>query len=390
VNKVGGIRSEIVEQYDYDLVLRCASGIMPERIRHIPRILYHRGVQDAAHAAKSGAVHAPLQSETTSSGWESGRQAIKEFLNKSGVHARVERTGRENYQVAYALPLKPLRLSILLPSRCEPHLIEPCLKSLLTQTTYAHYEVLLLVADRHRPAADAVQALTQFANSSRVRVLSYPDQPFNYSWVNNWAVSHVTGEFLCFLNDDTTVITSDWLERLVARACQPGVAAVGPMLRYYDDSVQHAGVILGLGGVAGHAFHGLPKGHCGYLDRACLEQDASCLTAACLVLRRDIFQDLGGFDEELPIAYNDVDLCLRLRKAGWRLIWTPTVELYHHESASAGRHDSPHRREEFKAAVALMRERWGADLDQDPYYNPNLSLRNAYHLAFPPRLLHRR
>jgi GT2 family glycosyltransferase len=276
-------------------------------------------------------------------------------------------------------------VSILLPSRCEPRLIEPCLQSLLTRTTYAHYEVLLVVNERDLSAAGRVEALSCFVHSSRVRVLTYPDRPFNYSWVNNWAAGQASGEHLCFLNDDTTVITPNWLERLVARACQPGVAAAGPMLRYPDGRIQHAGVILGLGGVAGHACHGLPEGSCGYLDRACLEQDISCLTAACMVMRKDVFQNVGGFDVALPIAYNDVDLSLRLRKAGWRLLWTPTVELSHHESASAGRHDAPQRREEFKSAVALMRERWGAVLDQDPFYNPNLSLQNAYHLAFPPR-----
>ena len=231
-----------------------------------------------------------------------------------------------------------------------------------------------------------MQALTRHANSSRVRLLTYPDRAFNYSWVNNWAASQSAGDLLCFLNDDTVVITPDWLERLIARASLPGVAAAGPMLRYPDDSVQHAGVILGLGGIAGHACHGLHQGECGYLDRACLEQDVSCLTAACLMMRKDVFHNLGGFDEELPVAYNDVDLCLRLRQANWRLIWTPTVELYHRESASVGRHDAPERATEFEAAVALMRQRWGHALDADPFYNPNLSLRTAHHLAFPPRI----
>ena len=217
-------------------------------------------------------------------------------------------------------------------------------------------------------------------------MLTYNDRPFNYSWVNNWAARQAAGDLLCFLNDDTIVITPDWLERLVARTSQPDVAAAGPMLRYPDDTIQHAGVILGLGGIAGHACHGLPKGSTGYLQRAVLEQDVSCLTAACLVMRKNVFQEINGFDEALPVAYNDVDLCLRLRQAGWRLIWTPTVELYHSESASVGRHDAPERTSEFNAAVALMRKRWGNVLDSDPYYNPNLSLRTAYHLAFPPRV----
>ena len=302
------------------------------------------------------------------------------------MNATVRRNGVSDYQVEYALPAEPSHVSILVPSRCEPRLLEPCLRTLLTRTTYAHFDVLLIVNERHRPAAERIEALTQFANSSRVRVLTYADRPFNYSWVNNWAARQASGKLLCFLNDDTILTTPDWLERLIARASQPGVAAAGPMLRYPDDTIQQAGVILGLGGIAGHACHGLSKGSGGYLNRAGLEQDVSCLTAACLVMRKSAFQDVNGFDEALPIAYNDVDLCLRLRQAGWRLIWTPTVELYHSELSSVGRHDAPERMSEFNAAVALMRKRWGDILDTDPYYNPNLSLRTAYHLAFPPRI----
>jgi GT2 family glycosyltransferase len=227
--------------------------------------------------------------------------------------------------------------------------------------------------------------LTKFADTSRIRVLVYPDRPFNYSWVNNWGANQASGSLLCFLNDDTRLITPDWLEQLAARVSLPGVAAVGPMLLYPDETIQHAGVILGLNGVAGHACHGLPIGDCGYFGRACLEQDVSCLTAACLMMRKNVFKDVGEFDEELPIAFNDVDLCLRLRAAGWRLVWTPAVKLYHHESASVGKHDSHERRNEFPQAVKLMRQRWGSALDSDPYYSPNLSLRRAFHLAFPPR-----
>ncbi len=386
VHQVGGFRPECAPHHEYDLVLRCAAATAPERIRHVARILYHRAL-DAADAEGASGTSPSTASTANTSAWATGRMVIDQHLQACGVRASVDRSkARSAYQVEYALPARPGRVSILLPSRCEPHLIDPCLNSILTRTTYDRYEVLLAVNERHRSAAEAVAALVQQANSPRVRLLTYPDRPFNYSWVNNWAARQATGDLLCFLNDDTVVITPDWLERLIARASQPGVAAAGPMLRYPDESVQHAGVILGLGGVAGHACHGVPKGDCGYLDRACLEQDVSCLTAACLMMRKDVFHNLGGFDEALPIAYNDVDLCLRVRRANWRLIWTPTVELYHRESASVGRHDAPERTTEFEAAVALMRERWGHALDADPFYNPNLSLRTAYHLAFPPRL----
>ena len=232
---------------------------------------------------------------------------------------------------------------------------------------------------------DEAKLLHGYLQDSRVRVLAYRDLPFNYPWVNNWGAGQMSGDLLCFLNDDTMVVTPDWIERLAARLSLPGVAVAGPMLYYPDDTIQHAGVILGLGGIAGHPCQGLPKGSCGYFGRACLEQDVSCLTAACMMTRSSVFRDLGGFDETLAVAFNDVDLCVRARAAGWRIIWTPSVELYHRESTSIGRHDSRERANQFAKEVALMRKRWGSALDCDPFYNPNLSLMHAFHLAFPPR-----
>jgi GT2 family glycosyltransferase len=355
VENVGGLAlglgpgvagGQIAGEGEHDLVLRCAQATSADRIRHIPRVLYHRGGEPGAADVR---VCTPRR------------------------------------QADHALPAPAPRVSILVPSVCDVRLLEPCLTSLLTLTLYEPFEILLLVNERHRRQPEKSALIKRFAADPRLRVLAYPDRPFNYSWVNNWGARQAAGALLCFLNDDTSVITPDWLARLAARASLPGVAGAGPMLRYPDDSIQHAGVILGLSGVAGHACHGLPKGDCGYLDRACLEQDVSCLTAACLVMRKDVFLGVGGFDEALPIAFNDVDLCVRVRAAQWRLIWTPAAELYHHESTSVGRHDSPHRAAEFAHAVALMRKRWGPVLDADPYYNPNLSLRRAYHLAFPPR-----
>ena len=180
---------------------------------------------------------------------------------------------------------------------------------------------------------------------------------------------------------------ADWLEKLVARLQLDRVGAVGPMLYYPDDTIQHAGVILGIGGVAGHQFSGIMRGTAGYFGRAMLDQDLSCVTAACMVMRRAVFEQLGGFNERFPIAFNDVDLCLRMRAAGWRILWTPAVELYHHENASLGRHDSESRRLQFARDETMMREAWEAAIENDPFFNPNLSRATGNHdLAFPPRI----
>jgi hypothetical protein len=189
------------------------------------------------------------------------------------------------------------------------------------------------------------------------------------------------------MNDDVEVISSGWLDALVSRVCLEGVGAAGPLMYYPNDTIQHGGVILGSGGVAEHAHRHFPRGAGGYFGRAALEQDLSCVTAGCMVVRRDVFEALGGFDEQFEVAYNDVDFCIRLRKAGWRIVWTPAAELYHHESASFGQHDGAGREDEFALEVAMMRKLWSLALDDDPSYNPNLSLDKGklFCLAFPPR-----
>jgi O-antigen biosynthesis protein len=348
VERVGGFRPGLKHDSSYDLVLRCAESTQPNRIAHIPRILYHSRAR------------------------------------RTGLMATVVRTTGSD-RIDNTVPCPVPRVSILIPTTGNSGLLENCMKALMARTTYHNFEVLLLVSERDRNACHKVAFWDRLAAENRVRVLRYPDRPFNYSWVNNWGAKQASGELLCFLNDDTSVITHDWLERLVSRASLPGIAAVGPMLFYPDNTIQHAGVILGLSGVAGHACNGLPAGSRGYLGRACLEQDVSCVSAACMVMRSDVFRQVDGFDESWPVAYNDVDLCIRIRAAGWRIIWTPSVELYHHESASIGRHDSRENADQFASAVALMRSRWGPVLDNDPHYNPNLCLQRQFQLAFPPR-----
>jgi O-antigen biosynthesis protein len=206
--------------------------------------------------------------------------------------------------------------------------------------------------------------------------------------VCNLGASDARGTLLCFLNDDIEVITEEWIERLSARTALDGVGAAAPMLYYPSDRIQHAGVLLGPGGAALHPFKQRRRGERGAFGRGELEQDYSCVTAACLLVRRSVFEQVGGFDESLPVAFNDVDLCIRIRRVGARIVWTPSVEMYHHESLTLGRHDSPARRSQFLRDVRRLRARWGAVLDADPCYNPNLSLElgSSYFLAWPPRV----
>jgi len=258
----------------------------------------------------------------------------------------------------------------------------------LKKTTYPNFEILLAVNTINLRQQSKINYLKALKGDHRVRLLVYPDQPYNYSRINNWAAGQASGSIICLLNDDTEIISEDWLEQFAVRLALPKVGAVGALLYYLDKSIQHAGVTLGINGVAAHSFIGLPsKGDGFYFGRSFLEQDLSCVTAACMAVRRDLFETLGGFNERLVIAFNDVDLCIRIRRAGWRIIWTPKVQAYHHESASLGRHNSEKRIDQFHQEIALIRKMWTKEIEDDPFYNPNLTLdRTDFRLAFPPRI----
>ncbi len=225
--------------------------------------------------------------------------------------------------------------------------------------------MLIVATGQDLAAAGARRDIATLLADTRVRTESYAAAAFNYSAVNNRGVAAARGELVCFLNDDIELIAPDWLDQLVARVSQPGIGAAGPMLYYPTDLIQHAGVLLGVGGVADHAFRTMLRGTAADFGRAAVEQDYSCLTAACLLVRRDVFERVGGFDETLPVAFNDVDLCLRVRRAGTRIVWTPTAEMYHHESLTFGPHDAPERAAQFDRDVALMQIRWAEVLAND-------------------------
>ncbi len=376
--RAGGFRIGYEGSQDHDLVLRCAELTTPERIRHIPRVLYH-------WRARAGSTATDV--ETKPYARQAGARALQDALARRGIAATVALPRENYYQVDYSPPAQPPSVSILIPTTAREQLIGTCLDSLLKITSYPDFEVLIAVSAANLALPERAALLDAFRRDARVRVLAYEDRPFNYSWVNNWMAGQSRAPVICFLNDDVEITQGSWLEKLVARLQLERVGAVGPMLYYPDDTIQHAGVILGMGGVAGHQFSRVTRGTTGYFGRAMLEQDLSCVTAACMAVRRAVFDQLGGFKETFPVAFNDVDLCLRMRAAGWRIIWTPTVELYHHENASLGRHDSSVRALQFAQDEALMREAWETAIENDPFFNPNLSRSSGNHdLAFPPRV----
>ena len=264
-------------------------------------------------------------------------------------------------------------MSIIIPTRNGGEVLRRCLNSIRERTDYSNYEIVIV--NNQSDEQDTIDLLEQEGRRQHQRVIFF-DEPFNFSRLNNIAAKQSARDILVFLNDDTEIITAGWLRELVSLAIQPGVGAVGAMLYYPDDHIQHAGIILGLGcsGVAGHAYHRKARGYPGDKCRALLVQEMSAVTAACMAIKRDRFEDVRGFDESLAVAFNDVDLCLRLLQKGYRNVWTPNAELYHYESLTRGLDTAPAKRRRFEGECDAMRARWGDMLLNDPYYHPALSL----------------
>jgi len=375
--KSAGFRAGFEGSQDYDLVLRCAEQVEPGQIRHIPRLLYHWRMSD-----KSAALNINAKPHARAA----AIKAVEEHLARRKIAAEVTSSGDEDFRrIRYLLPNDKSHVSIIIPTRDLVALLQPCVESLLGQTTYPSFEIVLVDNGSQEPAA--VSFLAAIAREPRVRVLRWEEE-FNFGRLNNFAVRKVESEFVALLNNDLTIINPDWLDEMVSQALQPGVGAVGARLLYPDDHIQHAGVILGGGGVAAHAHKGLPRANHGYFSRAILVQELSAVTAACMLVRRSAYLEAGGFDEtHLKVAFNDVDFCLRLRRHGYRIVYTPYAELYHAESASRGLEDTVAKNSRFEAEIKYMHDTWGDALRQDPAYNPNLSLLSGgFTLAFPPRV----
>lgn len=376
LRELGGCRESYEGAQDYDLALRYTERLSGEQIHHIPRVLYSWRIHEESTASDGDAKpYAAL----------AGKRALDDHFARQGILATAELEPSVSYRTRYALPSPEPLVTIIIPTRNGEKLVRQCIESVVRRTTYLNYEILLI--DNGSDDPSAVKYFNQLARDEVIRILR-DDRPFNYSALNNVAVKQARGDFVCLLNNDIEVITAEWLSEMVSIGIQPGVGAVGARLWYPDDRLQHGGVVLGIGGVAGHAHKGYRKGDRGYFGRAALIQSFSAVTGACLLVRKSAFEQVGGLNEtELAVAFNDVDFCLRLREAGYRNVWTPYAELYHHESASRGYEDSPEKQARFSREVRYMLVRWGPLLPQDPAYNPNLTLvHEDFRWSWPPRL----
>ena len=376
VRQVGGFREGFEGSQDYEMAFRVIEHTQPGRIRHIPLILYHwRAIPGSA----------ALDVDQKSYATDAARLAVQAHFARTGVDATIEPAPRAAYyhRVRYRLPEPRPHVTIIIPTKDRADLLSRCVDSIVTQSTYGDLDIVIVDNGSSESVSHAYFDRVQ--QNPCVSVLRI-DEPFNFSRINNVAAARARGPFLCFLNNDTEVISGDWLEEMVSLAVRDGVGAVGAMLYYPSNTMQHAGVVLGLGGIASHAHRGQRRGMPGNYGRAALTQTMSAVTAACMVIRKTTFDAVGGFDEALAVAYNDVDLCLRLGVEGFRNVWTPFAEMYHFESISRGDDLQGASRPRFLAESQAMRDRWKGLLTADPYYNPNLSLTRAdLWLAYPPR-----
>jgi GT2 family glycosyltransferase len=374
VRALGGFRAGFEGAQDHDLALRYIEHIEPAEIHHIPHVLYHWRMVPGSTA---------LNSAQKPYARSAGARALAEHLHRRNIRAHVE-ISDAGYRVRYELPSPAPVVTLIIPTRNRHQLLEQCVSSICKLTTYPNYEILIVDNGSDAPASLAYLARVQ--ERAQIRVLR-DERPFNYSALNNAAVAAAKGSIIGLLNNDTEVISPDWLDEMVALACQPGVGAVGARLWYSDDRIQHAGVVLGIGGVAGHVYRHLLRNEIAPCSRARFLQSFSVVTAACLIVRKDLYVRAGGLNEnDLAVALNDVDFCLKLREIGCRNVWTPHAELYHHESASRGADDTPAKAARFRKECDYMLRRWGTTLRQDPAYSPNLTLeREDFSPAFPPR-----
>lgn len=357
LNEVGGFRQGFEGAQDYDLVLRCIEKISHAQIIHIPRVLYHWRAHSGSTAL---AVSVKPYVE------QAVIRALTEHFQRQQIDALVELTECGN-RIRYKLPSTPPRVSLIIPTRNNYKFIQRCIESIIEKTIYPNYDIIIV--DNGSDDVAVLDYLNFLSTDPRIRILK-DDGPFNHSRLNNAAVKIAKGEVLGLLNDDIEVISPDWLSEMVSHALQPKVGAVGAKLLYRNNTLQHAGTVLGMFGLVDHACKHLPRNHTGYFGRVALVSSFSAVTAACLIIKKSLFEVVGGFDEDnLPTDFNDVDFCLRVRALGFRNVYTPFAELYHFESATRGYDKTLNT-----PAGKYMQAQWGEVLNADPSYSPHLSL----------------
>ncbi len=393
VDKIGGFRKGYEGSQDYDLLLRSLNYINDNEIFHIPKILYHwRAIEGSTALSPQAKEYAT----------NAGIKALKDFFNSQNKKVEViEGLISHSYKVIYPVPGKSFKdliepfvyselnkkiylnasdkkndgkkpfISIIIPTKDKVDYLKRCIDSIFKYTSYKNFEIIVI--NNNSIEKETFEYFDTISNEKSIKIINY-NIPFNYSKLNNYAVSHSKGDILVFVNNDIEIISKNWLCEMIQHNLRDEIGVVGAKLYYENDTIQHGGVILGIGGVAGHSHKYFKKEEDGYFGRLKLIQNYSAITGALMSVRREIFEEVGGFEEELAVAFNDIDFCLKVLDAGYRNLWTPYVEAYHYESISRGKEDSPEKIKRFNKEVEYMKNKWEKYILNDKYYNPNLTL----------------
>lgn len=359
---VGWFQDGVEGSQDFDLILRVAE--KSRMIAHCPRILYHWRAIPGSTALANSEKDYPTQS---------GIRALENHLDRMNIKGTVQQGFMPTtYRVSYAYNKSTL-VSIIIPNRDHSRDLELCVRSILNKSTYENYEILVVENGSQEEATFSLYK--NLIGDTRIRLIEYHETPFNYSNINNYAAAQARGEALLFLNNDTEVISPEWLESMVEHICRPAVGVVGAKLYYPDDTIQHGGVVIGIGGIAGHVHKHQPRPSPGSFGRLMLQHNLSAVTAACLMVKRQVFNEIQGFDPKFQLAFGDVDFCLKVRQQGHFIVWTPYAELYHHESKTRGYEDTEEKLQRYYSEFRVFRNKWPEVLvTGDEYYNPNLTL----------------
>lgn len=364
MEKLGGFNSEFDGAQDYDIILRMSEET--NKIIHIPKILYHWRVHKNSTAATTAGEAKPYA-------FEAGKRAIEAHLNRVGLKAKVEHgISLGIYRTIYEVIGNP-KVSIVIPNMDHIEELQVCINSILEKTTYNNYEIIIV--ENNSKKQETFEYYKELEQNSKIKVVNYTEKKFNYSKIINFGVRQATGEYIIQLNNDTELLTNNWLEELLGYAQRKDVGAVGVKLYYPDYTIQHDGVIIGIGGVGGHILKNLPKGKNAYFAREAFVQNLSAVTAACIISRKEIYDEVGYMDEDFEVAFNDLDFCLKIREKGYLVVIDPYVELLHYESKSRGYENTPEKVKRFQGEIKNFTKKWKTILENgDPYFNPNFRL----------------
>ncbi len=361
LNNAGFFKEGYEGSQDYDLILRASE--KAKNIIHIPKILYHWRISKNSTA---------LWMDNKTYAFDSAKKALKDHLNRIGLNGKADDgLSKGSYKITYNIN-KGLLVSVIIPNKDHEEDLKRCIYSIMEKSTYKNFEIIVV---ENNSESESISKFYDSLTSKycNIKIIKW-NKPFNYSSVNNYAVEFAKGDILLFLNNDTEVINNGWMERMLEHVQRKDVGAAGAKLYYPNNTVQHGGVIIGILGVAGHSHKGFSRNSCGYINRLCVVQNLSAVTGACLMVRKEVFKEAGGFDENFILAYGDVDLCLKIRAKGYLIIWTPFSELYHYESITRGYEDTPEKRERINGEIKLFYNKWHDIFKKgDPYYNINLT-----------------